>query len=219
MILPPVRLNQDTINQVDIDISSLRSEPFKKTRHAEVPRPPQDALGRTHNQINRLLGERVVPESCPIELGENESMRVVGIHTTHDVRVCDSASYVLVDRKSYVVHQRRLSDENDVVVLRKIFEQQSQLSECLHLKKVCIVDNDNETLALTVEAECLLNETSFTLESGTGEFDIECLAEYLDCVGICVESSGDGDNHHSLVVGLTLQRILYHGLSRSGHAQ
>ena len=56
------------------------------------------------------------------------------------------------------------------------------------------------------------DEALLAFEVRALEFDVECLAEDLDRIGVGMQCSRDGHHEHLFVVGLALDGFLDHGL-------
>src|SRR5262249_4595155 len=75
------------------------------------------------------------------------------------------------------------ADEDEVVVLGKVFEEQPQLAQIGQVHEVGVVEDGGQGLAGMVEAEGLFDEAALAFEGGAFELDAEGVAEDLDGVG------------------------------------
>ena len=190
--LLPVRLQQHAIDHVDVDRrASGRADRFEHRGQAQIATATQHAVGRADDQLGRSGGERVVRQPDAIQLALDELTHRVIVQTPGDDRVGHAAFDVLVDRQIQVRQQFDLADQNQVVVLGKIFQQQPQLAKVFHLHQMGVVDDGDQHLAAAIETEGLLDQFAFAFERGAFELDLERFAEDLHRVGVGVQCASD----------------------------
>ena len=86
-----------TLHRVDVDGSLGTADGFDQAADAEVAGLAQDAVGRSHDEVDGGWGEGVVAESNAVEFAEEEVPHGVGAESFGDDRVGDAALDVLVD--------------------------------------------------------------------------------------------------------------------------
>jgi len=70
-----------------------------------------------------------------------------------------------------------LAAENEIVIFRKILEEEPEFPQVLHLHEVSVVDDGDEHFSLTVQGESLFDKSLLTLETVACEFDVQGLAK------------------------------------------
>jgi hypothetical protein len=80
------------------------------------------------------------------------------------------------------LHQRWLTDQDQVVGAGEVFTEQAQFAQAIGGHEMSIVDDGNEHFAGAVDAEGLLDQEPFALVIAAGELDLEGFAE--DAQGI-----------------------------------
>lgn len=78
-VFSPVRLDQDAVDDVNVDAFVRGTDGFEHAAQDQVAGLAQDAVGRADDQVERGLGEGVVPEADAIEFGEDEGLHVLGV--------------------------------------------------------------------------------------------------------------------------------------------
>ena len=96
MVVPPMGLNEDTVDLREVDGFGSITNGLQQTGEAEVPGPADDAFGGTNDEGERFRGERVVSEPRLVQFREYPSLHVVGRDLRHDDGVGDAALDVLI---------------------------------------------------------------------------------------------------------------------------
>lgn len=123
----------------------------------------------------------------PVEFSFDEPTHRLIAQTLGDDRVGHAALEVQVHRQVQVGQQRELADQNQVVVLRKIFQQKTQPAKVLHCHQVRVVDDRDEHFAGSVEADGFSDQLAFALERAGFELDPERFTKQFDRVGVGVQ--------------------------------
>ena len=65
-------LHEDAVDLLQIDDAGLIADGLDERAKAEIFGATQQALARTHDEGERVLGEGVVPKARAVELGEDK---------------------------------------------------------------------------------------------------------------------------------------------------
>lgn len=121
-VVPPVRLHEHGIDLLEVDDFGLVANGFYHGSDTEVFDRSQRALGKSENEIDRLVSERLVREASEVKLvvdERGERGRCQGIDFGG---VGDTAFEILLGTELQGGIERWLADEDKVVVFRKIFQ-------------------------------------------------------------------------------------------------
>jgi hypothetical protein len=98
------------------------------------------------------------------------------------------------------LHQRRLSDEDQIVGSGEVLEEEPELSETVRLHEVGVINERHEHLACSVKPEGFLNEKALAFAVTAIEFDLEGFTEYPEGVVIGVKRPVDHGGNHAFWV-------------------
>jgi len=90
------------------------------------------------------------------------------------------------------LEQRWLSDQNQIVRVRKIFAEQTKLSQALRGHEMGVVDDGDEHFAGAMDFEGLLDQEAFATVVVTFKLDLEGLAK--DAQGVVISVKGPVDH-------------------------
>ncbi len=100
-----------------------------------------------------------------------------------------------------------MSDENEVVRMRKVFAKQAEFAQAIRGHEVGVVDNGDEHFAGAMDFEGLLDEQPFAAMIMAFELDLESLAK--DAQGVVVSVKGPVDYGSDHAFGILIdQRLL-----------
>ena len=201
-LLLPVRLHQHAVDVVDVDGLGGTADGLDHAADAEVAGLTQNAVGRTHDQLDGGRREGVVAQADAVQFAQDEVAHVLAMEAFGDDRVGDAALDVQVDAQVQRGQQVGPADEDEVVVFGEILEEEPQLAQVGQVHEVSVVEDGGQRLAGAIEAEGLLNEPAFAGKSRAFELDAESLAEDLDGVGVGVQGASDGGDQ-VLVYGVS----------------
>jgi hypothetical protein len=132
--LLPVRLNQDAVDQVNVHRATAGcAHRLQHRGQTEIAALPQNAVGRANDQLRRALGESAVGQPHPLQLAMDELAHVVWMQPLGDDRIGHATFEILIDGQIKVAEQLGLADQDQIVILRKILEQQAQFAKIVHL--------------------------------------------------------------------------------------
>lgn len=178
----------------------------------------EDAVGGADEEIGGGRREGVVGEPDAVEFAEEEVLQGVGPESFGDDGVSDAALDVVVDAEIEVGEEAGASDEHQVVVFGKVFEEEPQAAEVGEVHEVGVVEDGGECFAGVVECEGLFDEFAFAGESGALELDADGVAEDFDGVGVGVEGACDGGDE-VLALGELLEGVFDDGFAGAGEAE
>ena len=167
--LLPVRLHQDAVDVVDVNGFVGRANGLDQAADAEIAGLAQDAVGGADDQVDGGLREGVVSQADAVQFTQEEVTHAVGTQAFGDHRVGHATFDILIDAEVESRQQVRSAHEDQVVVLGKILEQQAQLTQVGQVHEVGVVEDGGQALARVIEAEGLLDQSAFALESGMVE--------------------------------------------------
>jgi len=217
-IVAPVGLEQDAVDLFEIDAFGLIADGFEQTGQTQVAGATQEAVGGADDEGEGFLGKGVVGEADGIELADNELVDLVGIEPGDDDGKGDAGLDVLVDAEVKIGQERGLADQNQVVILREVFEQQTQFTQAVHFHEMGVVDNGSNHHTEMVEAERFLDETFFTGEVTAIDFQTKGVAKDAQGVAVRVEGAGDSGGDEAFLV-MILERLLDDRFAGAGLAQ
>jgi len=135
-----------------------------------------------------------------IELAVNEVFHVIRIHPGDLDGIGNAAFDVLVDDEMQFLHELRLCKEDEIVVFRKVLEEEPEFAQAFHIHEMGIVDDRDEHFAFMVDFPPGLDEEFFALGIPSVGFDLECRAEDVEGVGVGVQCAGDSRSDHAFWV-------------------
>jgi len=212
-----MRLDQDTVNLLEIHGFSVIADGFDQRRETEIADSTQNAFRGAHNELEGFFGEGVMAEAGTIKLVENELVGLIGIEFWNDDGISDPGFDIFVDGKANLVEQRRLSNEDDVVVFWEIFEEKAEFSQANNRHQMGIVNNGNEHFSEVIESESFLDEAFFTSVIAAVKVDLKGLAKNAQGIGVGMESAGDGRRNQSLGI-VIFEGFLNGGFTGAGFA-
>jgi hypothetical protein len=218
MVVSPVGLDEDAVDLFEVHGLGLVFDGFQETGEGEISGPSDDALGGTDYKSYRFLGEGVVTEAGLVEFGEDPCLHVVGSDLLHDDRIGYSALDVLVVGQADAAQERRLADQDEVMVLGEVLEEQAELSEALDIHEMSVVNDRRDHLAQMVQSESLLDQALFAAEGAALEIDAEGGGEDFNGVEIGVKSSRYGWRDKPFLIE-GFERFLQDGLAGAGFAE
>ena len=124
----PMRLYQHLVDLLDVDGLGLVPDGLNEARQGDVPGFADKALGGACHKRKGVFGEGVVPKARLVELRKNPGLHIVGDDLGHDNGIRDAGLDVFMGREADGGEQRRLSNENQVVVLGEVLCDQVKLA-------------------------------------------------------------------------------------------
>ena len=115
-------------------------------------------------------------------------------------------------------HEGRLFDEDEVVVLGKVFEEKPEFTQSFDGHKVGVVNDGEKDFPFGVEGTSFFDETGFAFVVRSVAFEIEGLAEEAQDVVPAMEGAvDDGDDP---VLGVIFEKMIFEdGLAGAGFAE
>jgi hypothetical protein len=117
-------LKEDGIYLLKVNGFDAIAHSFEERSKTKVASLAKDAFGRTNNEGEGILGERVVTKASTIELAEDKGFHVFRGELWHEDGVSNAAFNVLVNRKGESGKKRRLTNEDEIVVFGEVFEKE-----------------------------------------------------------------------------------------------
>jgi len=111
-MISPMRLNEDAIDLLEVNFLGLVPNRFQKSREAKIAETTQDAFRGANDQGQSFIGKSIVTQSCAIELIEDKGFCLIRVESRKDDGVSDPRFDVLMDRKTDIVEQIGLAEED-----------------------------------------------------------------------------------------------------------
>ncbi len=111
-----------------------------------------------------------------------------------------------------------LANEDKVVVVGKIFEEETEFSQCFNRDEVGVVDDRNDVAGLRMEVSGFGDEAGFAAVVAAAAFEVEGLAEEAQDVVPGVQ--GAVDNGGDPVLGVVVEEVVFEdGFPGAGFAE
>ena len=198
MVSSPVGLKKDAIYLFEVNGFDAISNGFEERGNTKVASPAKDALGRTNDEGQGILGKSVVTKACTIELAEDEGFHVVWGELRHDDGISDTAFYVVVDGKGKSGKKRGLADEDKVVIFGKVFKEEPKLAKGMNVHEVGVIDEGNKHLAQMIQTKGLINKTALTAKALALDIGLKSFAKDAKGGEVGMEGSIDDGRDDSL---------------------
>ena len=217
-VISPVGLDEDAVDLFEIDGAGLVANGFDEGTHAKVARASQEAIAGTYDESESFGGKCVVAEPGTIELVEEEGFDGIGSEAGQESGVSDPRTDFFINGEGQGLEELGLADEHQVVRTWKVLAQKSQLSQTVGRHQVGVVDDGDEHLAGTVDAEGVGDEVAFALVVMAIKLDLKGLAEDAQGVVIGVEGSVDDRGDHAFGI-VSEESMFQNALARAGFAE
>ena len=195
-------LDENPVDLFEIDDPGLVPDRLDKRAQRQVPCPTQEAVAGSDHKRQAFRGERVVTESGPIQLIEDERLNGFGTQAREHDRVGDSGSDFLVHREREQLEQRRLAYQDEIVRTRKVLAEQAQFAQAIGWHEMRVVDDRDEHLSGPMDAERFLDQHPFAAVIVPLELNFKSVTQNSQSVMISVQGSVDHRGDHPFrVVG------------------
>ena len=123
-------LEEDGVDLLEVDDIGAVTNGLDHGANAEVFDGPEGAFGTSGDEVDGLFGKGGVGKPDAFKLAVDVAGEVLGGEGLEIGAVCDAGLEVLVWPKLQGGVEQWLTDQDEVVVLGKVFEEKAELSKC-----------------------------------------------------------------------------------------
>ena len=110
--------------------------------------------------------EEVMRKRDGVELSEDKFEHIIRVKLGEDDGISNSGIDIAVDAEGKVVHKRRRTDKDDIIVFRELLEHEAEPAEDRKIHKMGVIDKKDDLLAVAEKRKSFFNEAFFASEMG-----------------------------------------------------